>query len=259
MTENGSLGAALRAARENAGLTVEDVSARTRIRGTVVRDLEADRFASSGGVVYARGHVKSICGVIGACPGPFLDLFPTQLGEEPQLAPAPEPRRAPSEPLHVPVSERPERRGPNWSVAGAGALAVLVALFVIGQVSQPDRPAADTADTAAVTSSAPSPVAKPTPRKDRAVSRPLPTGAELRLRLVGGASWVSVRNPSRTLFEGILAAGTVRDFRDGAQLRLIVGNAGAVNLVCGGKDLGAAGGPGRVKRFTCNASGIVSG
>ena len=57
----------------------------------------------------------------------------------------------------------------------------------------------------------------------------------------------------------MLPTGTVRDFRDPQQLRLIVGNAGAVNLVCGGKDLGPAGGAGKVRRFTCNASGIVAG
>ncbi|MBW8821870.1 MAG: helix-turn-helix domain-containing protein, partial [Streptomyces sp.] len=44
-----TLGAALRRAREAAGLSVEDVSADTRIRATLVRDLEADRFTSSGG------------------------------------------------------------------------------------------------------------------------------------------------------------------------------------------------------------------
>ncbi|MCU1674504.1 MAG: rane protein [Frankiales bacterium] len=250
-----TVGSALRAAREQTGLSIEDVSATTRIRGTVLRDIEADRFGTSGGVVYARGHVKSICAALGTSPERFLALFSSQAAPDEQSVPLLEPRRAPSEPMHVPTAERPERRGPNWSVAGAAALAIIVGLFVIGQVTKPDRPAAEVTSVA----SGPSPVVQPSPRKGLVASRPLPIGAELRLRLIGGASWVSVRNATRTLYEGVLPPGTVRDFRDARQLRLIVGNAGAVNLVCGGKDLGAAGGVGAVKRFTCNASGIVAG
>jgi cytoskeletal protein RodZ len=258
-----SLGAALRAAREDAGLSVEDVSARTRIRSTVIRDLESDRIESSGGAVYARGHVKSICGAVGVTAAPYLDLFTRQVGTEPVLTlqpSLPEPRHAPTESLHVPTAAAPERRGPNWAAAAAAALAVIVGLFVVGQVTKPDSDA-----TLTTTTQSPSPAASPAPVKVQApgrnltAARPAPNGAELRVRLIGGSSWVSVRNSTRTLFEGVLRAGAVKDFRDPKQLRLIVGNAGAVNLVCSGRDLGPAGGQGAVRRFTCNAAGIVAG
>ena len=47
------LGAALAAAREQRGLSVEDVAAATRIRATIIRAIEADDFAACGGAVYA--------------------------------------------------------------------------------------------------------------------------------------------------------------------------------------------------------------
>ncbi|MGB8652780.1 MAG: helix-turn-helix transcriptional regulator, partial [Mycobacteriales bacterium] len=75
-----TLGAALRAAREAAGLSIEQVSADTRIRATLVRDLEGDRFASSGGTVYARGHVKSIASTLHTDPAPLLALFDAAQG-----------------------------------------------------------------------------------------------------------------------------------------------------------------------------------
>jgi transcriptional regulator with XRE-family HTH domain len=258
-----SLGAALRAAREAAGLSVEEVSARTRIRSTVIRDLESDRIESSGGAVYARGHVKSICGSVGVAPAPYLDLFSRQVGTEPVLTlqpSLPEPRHATTEALHVPTAAAPERRGPNWAAAGAAALAVLVGLFVVGQVTKPDTSATLTTSTQTPSAVAsPAPVKVQAPGRNLTAARPLPTGAVLRVRLIGGSSWVSVRNSTRTLFEGVLPAGAVKDFRDPKQLRLIVGNAGAVNLVCSGRDLGPAGGQGAVRRFTCNAAGIVAG
>jgi hypothetical protein len=261
-----TLGEAIRVAREEHGLSVDDVSARTRIRSTVIRDLESDRIASSGGSVYARGHVKSICSAIGIDPAQYLDLFARQLGgEQPpavqlQAQPkVPEPRFAAGEPLHVPTAARPERRGPNWVAAGSVALAVLVALFVIGQISKPGGESPVDAGGSLAPSTAPS-VAPPKtqgPTKNLTAAVPVPTGANLRVRLIGGDSWVSVRNGTRTLFEGVLRNGMVKDFRDAKSLRLIVGNAGAVNLVCSGRDLGPAGGQGKVRRFTCNAEGIV--
>src|SRR5213082_892241 len=146
LPDGGSLGAALRAAREAAGLSVEDVAADTRIRSTLIRDLEADRFESSGAPVYARGHVRAITHTIGVDATPYLDLFARQVGgiDEPFPVPAPPPvipaargPLAPPEPLHVPTAARPERRGPNWMAAGSAALGVLVILFAVGQLNKP--------------------------------------------------------------------------------------------------------------------------
>ena len=263
LPHDASLGTALRTAREEHGLSVEDVSATTRIRGTVIRDLERDFLTSSGGTVYARGHVKAISAAIGVDPAPYLTLLSRQATDDvpPPPAPAlPEPRRAGTEPLRVPTAAPRERRGPNWVAAAAGVLALVVGLYVVGQLVRPSAGPATGSGPAPVASapSAPAPAVSATsPARKPTAARPAPTGANLRVRLVGGASWVSVRNGTRTLFEGVLPAGTVRDFNDARQLRLVVGNAGAVNLVCSGRDLGPAGGPGAVRRFTCAADGIV--
>lgn len=244
-----TLGAALRAAREAAGLSVEDVSARTCIRGTVVRDLEVDRLASSGGAVYARGHVKSMCAVAGVDPRPFLEQFARQHGAEPVVALAePEPLRASG---GIPKAARPERRGPNWTAAGVAAVAVLVAIFVVGQAAAPDTPGADTAVAQARASASPS----VPPRVVPARAAPT-TGARLSLRLTGTA-WISVRDArGRTLHEGVLRAGARRDFRDAQALRIAVGNAGGVRAVCAGRDAGVLGRVGAVRRFACTSQGM---
>ena len=240
-----NLGAALRNARETAGLTIEDVSARTCIRGTVLRDLEADRVGSSGGVVYARGHVKSICAVVGVAAAPYLEQFGRQYGGDADLPAQPAP--------HVPTASPPERRGPNWAVAGALAVVVLVGLLVAGQITKPESESVD----ATVTEPRVPAVASPAPARKVTAARPAPTGALLRLRLLGGDSWVSVRSGTRTLYEGVLRAGTVKEFRDPTSLRIAVGNAGAVDVTCAGKAVGRAGGRGQVERFRCDAKGIA--
>lgn len=61
-----SIGATLAETRQEAGLTVADVSARTYIRESLIRAIEHDDFAGCGGDVYARGHIRAIATVVGA-------------------------------------------------------------------------------------------------------------------------------------------------------------------------------------------------
>src|SRR5260370_29048157 len=61
-----SIGAALAKARLDAGLTIAQVSERTRIRATIIRGIEQDDYSACGGDFYARGHVRSIARVVGA-------------------------------------------------------------------------------------------------------------------------------------------------------------------------------------------------
>ena len=58
------------------------------------------------------------------------------------------------------------------------------------------------------------------------------------------------------LFRGVLSPGTAKDFDDPKRLAVTVGNAGAVNLICGGEDV-PAGRPGQVRKYTCAAQGLV--
>lgn len=266
LPEGATVGEALRAAREAAGMSVDDVSAQTRIRATLIRDLESDRFESSGAPVYARGHVRAIAHAVGVDDAPYAELFARQVSGTPEPSAAPTPTvmipaargpLAPSEPLHVPTAARPERRGPNWVAAGSAALGVLVILFAVGQLSKPSSSSTDQPTASAPSPSATPASSGPVPPKTLTAARPPSTGADLRVRLLGGDSWVSVRNGATTLFEGVLRDGSIKDFKDAKQLRLIVGNAGAVNLVCSGRDLAPAGNPGAVRRFTCDAHGIT--
>ena len=63
-----SIGDALAQARSQAGLTIAQVSQRTRIRETIIRGIEHDDFSACGGDFYARGHIRSIARVVGARP-----------------------------------------------------------------------------------------------------------------------------------------------------------------------------------------------
>jgi cytoskeleton protein RodZ len=262
-----TLGAALRQAREAAGLSIEDVSADTRIRATLVRDLEADRFTSSGGAVYARGHVKSIATTLKVDPAPLLALFDAAQGNPAVELPidveepiAPTSLGGSDFALSAAAALRPERRGPRWGVALMGAAAVLVALIGIGSLNGggSGRQAALTGGPSPTTEPSP-PATQATSPPDITASKPPVTGAQLRVRVIGGSSWVSISNATATLFEGILGDGQFKDFHDAVRLKVVIGNAPVVSLNCNGRDSGpVAPNNRRVGHFACTSTGLSS-
>ena len=59
-----SIGESLADARRQAGLTISQVSQQTRIRESIIRDIEQGDFSTCGGDFYARGHIRSIAGAV---------------------------------------------------------------------------------------------------------------------------------------------------------------------------------------------------
>lgn len=70
-----TIGQSLSAARIAAGYTVADLSTRTRIRPKVLNGIEEEDFVPCGGDFYARGHIRSLCRVLGLNPEPLLAEF----------------------------------------------------------------------------------------------------------------------------------------------------------------------------------------
>lgn len=253
-------GDTLREARTGAGKTLEQVSALTRVRVAVLRDLEAGVMTSGGGPVYARGHVHSIAQALGIDPAPLLAAFDAEAGTAPEtVVDAPHLGVARTGPLRVPWAGRPERSTPRWGVAAGAAVSVLVVLLAVGTFRDGARRAPAPSDALFA--------GEPTPQASRATpsARPLTaavprtSGARMRVRVLTGSSWVRVQGSAGTLFEGVLAPGAApKDFTDARELRLLVGNAAALSVVCDGKDLAPAGTPGAVRRFTCGANGLVA-
>jgi transcriptional regulator with XRE-family HTH domain len=70
-----SIGAALAESRQQAGLTLAQVSEQTRIRETVIREIECDDYTGCGGDFYARGHIRGIAKAVGTDPAPLVEEY----------------------------------------------------------------------------------------------------------------------------------------------------------------------------------------
>jgi hypothetical protein len=71
------IGGALAEARSEAGMTITQVSERTRIRETIIRGIEQDDYSACGGDFYARGHIRAIARVVGTDPVPLIEEYDT--------------------------------------------------------------------------------------------------------------------------------------------------------------------------------------
>jgi hypothetical protein len=231
------LGAALEAARRERGLSVEEVSAATRIRPAIVRAIEADNFEVCGGAVYARGHLRSIAQVVGADPRPLIEEFDRRFHQ-----PVPALRTASLGSFEPPRDAGRSGRGsPAWSSVAVGVLVVVVIfLGASWLVGRGDDDASGVPVQAVATAPAPT-TAAPKPSPTRATpAPPAVRGVVLRLRASGGSSWVSVRNSGGSeVFQGTLVDGQAREFRDARELSVRFGNSPAVRVTQNGKDVGS--------------------
>jgi cytoskeletal protein RodZ len=83
-----TVGEALAEARYRAGLTVDEVSERTRIRETVIRCIEEDDYDACGGDLYVHGYVRAIAGAIGIDAQPLIREYDLGRAEAPGSADA---------------------------------------------------------------------------------------------------------------------------------------------------------------------------
>jgi cytoskeletal protein RodZ len=79
--ENLTLGTEIRDARERAGYTVEKIAEITRIRETLIKDIESDQFNSCGGNAYARGHIRTIAKVLNLNADLLIEKFAQTTGD----------------------------------------------------------------------------------------------------------------------------------------------------------------------------------
>lgn len=91
-----TIGQTIAAARHVQGLSVDDLSDKTRIRPALLKSIEADDFAACGGDTYARGHIRSIATALGLDGAVLLDQFGAQGGTPTRVAPSIEPIEQPT-------------------------------------------------------------------------------------------------------------------------------------------------------------------
>ncbi|NJQ01918.1 helix-turn-helix domain-containing protein [Streptomyces zingiberis] len=244
-----SVGRALQQARLDAGLTVDQVSAVTRVRVPIIQAIEQDDYEPCGGDVYARGHIRAVARAVGVDAAALVDQFDAEHGGRPQPTPA--------APLFEAERIRPEPSRPNWTAAMVAAIVAVIGFVGFTLVSDGDEgKGAPAAGDSATSSPSPQPSdtkpADPKPEpSDSAIAAAPADKVTVKLTAEDGSSWILAKDHNGTvLHQGVLQEGDSRTFTDEEQIDLILGNAGAVQLYVNGKEVKDDYKPGEVQRLT---------
>ena len=235
-----SLGSLITQARKSAGLSIEDLSASTNIRTSLLREMESDSFSNCGGETYARGHIRNIATKLGVDPLIFIAAF-----EEEQVQTD---RSIKDLLLENSVMRLPDRaRKVSWRVLATISVASLfvvgLAQIIISNTSFVDIPEPIASTTGDATPSPDAP--EPTPTEEATVSTG--TGVQVIVTATRAKSWLFVSDAAgRTLFSGQIARGTAKTFSTDVSLNVKVGNAGGVDLTVNGNKVDSIGGDGEV-------------
>ena len=238
-----SLGSLIAKARKDAGLSLEDLAAKTNIRISVLSEIEKDNFSQCGGETYARGHVRNIASILKADQKEFIRLYDEEQGGEV--------RSMKDLLVENNVMRQPEdARKISWKVL---VMISIVSLFVVGiaQVIISNTASTDVVSAKPSASAAPSstetqsgsPEAEPSAQSTFSTG----TGVEVVVDATRAKSWLFVSDAAgRTLFSGQIPRGGAKTFSSDSQLNLKVGNAGGVYLKVNGKKVPSLGVDGEV-------------
>jgi cytoskeletal protein RodZ len=237
-----SLGSMITQARKSAGLSIDDLSASTNIRSSLLREMESDSFHNCGGETYARGHIRNIATKLGVDPLIFIAAF-----EEEQMHTD---RSMKDLLVENSVMRQPEEaRKVSWKVLATISVASLfvvgLAQIIISNTATVEIPAPIASTTPSESASPSTEATEPTPTEEATVSTG--TGVELIISAERAKSWLFVSDASgRTLFSGQVSQGSTKTFSTDVSLNVKIGNAGGVDLTVNGKKVDSIGADGEV-------------
>jgi cytoskeletal protein RodZ len=223
-----SIGESLADARRHAGLSVTQVSQQTRIREAIIRGIEQDDFSACGGDFYARGHIRSIAGVVGTDPVPLVSEYDAEHGPLGSL------RAAEVFEPSTPIRIRERRRGPSLSM-----IVIVVLLAIIGfsayHLVSTRGSGRHVATGSSTTRPTVGPTSKPKP-SPTASHTAVPSDVVIQVTAVEDC-WVLLTKSSdgSQIYMGVVPAGTSMTWTEKEAVSIRLGNPGGIVLTVNGK------------------------
>jgi cytoskeletal protein RodZ len=185
----------LRAAREEKGLSLEELAAQTRIPLRHLQSLEQGDWARLPAPTYTIGFAKSYASAVGLDRNEIADDLRAEMGGQ----------RPDSGSAEVFQPADPGRTMPKWLVLAAigGIIVVVLLLSWLNERSLTDEPspASEVASTEAPQEGQTAPTAQATQQQ-----QPAQANGPVTLTAIEPA-WIQVKDSGKTLFEGVLTPG----------------------------------------------------
>jgi cytoskeleton protein RodZ len=247
------MGAYLRDARRRRRVSIDRAAEQTRIRPDYLMRMESDEFDFLA-PAYVRGFLRTYARFLRVNDEPLIKEFDRKYGRgktDTSTITALQDRTR-----RVPRQRRPLN---SWTVAALLAAFVLVALSVVGLISDPEEPApsnvADQEEPEAPattddepTTDEPSQALPPeqTEPEDEEATLALEDGLQVQLVAKRARCWIEVTADDELVTPGgiTLEVGDRSEtFTADDSMEIVLGYAEGVNLIVNGRNLGAPGGP----------------
>ena len=243
-----AVSAHLRGARERAGLTIQDISASTKIRPAALEAIDRGDFAALPGEFYTRAFLRAYASYVGLSPESVIDEYESDhSGTQPSPK---EPAANIPQPRHSRAVTETSTSSLVWPflasvVLNPGvAIALVVVLLVVAVIrNQPaptPSPQAAAVGTAGSSASAPAPAVAGAPRPDVAQALTMEIQAEAPIWITGAA------DGERVIYR-LLAPGDRVTLKARHQFAFRIGNAAAFTYSINGTAGKPLGGPGEVR------------
>ena len=228
-----SLGAMISKARRDAGLSIDDLSDATNIRGALLREMESDEFTNCGGETYARGLIRNIAKKLSVDSQPLLHAYETEQGQSVRSI---QDLWVENSLMEVPG----EPRKVSWKVLAGISIASLlvIGLAQILFASNSESPI-------------PTPVSSTPAASEQSETISDGTKVEIVITATRSRSYLLVSDVAgQTLFDGQIEKGEEKIYSSTSKLTLKLGDAGAVDLRVNGKTVPPIGTSGQVVTVT---------
>jgi cytoskeletal protein RodZ len=233
-----TLGEFLQKAREDAGLSVDELAHMVNLRPGLIKAMESNDFLPCGGDTYARGHIRNIAQITGSNVQQLLAIYDADHSVD-------------SRSIHAQLVDnnaaaiRKENRKLSWKVLVGASLSIVVligvAQFAIGGF---DSEPATTSMVIEETEPSQTPTPTPTPTASAAPTTSSSTMSnELTLSIAAtrGNSNIDVVIGGVHVYKGPLFQGEAKSFADDVSISVYLGNAGDLDLTLNGEKLAPLG------------------
>ena len=230
--EVASVGQRLRVAREEKGLTLEDVAAQTRIPRRHLESLENSDWERLPAPTYTTGFAKSYASAVGLDRGEIYDALRVEMGGVRPVYHTSE--------VFEPAD--PARTMPKWLVFGAIA-AVLALVLVMSWLNERSFSEPDSAANESVAAAAEPVAAAPPP------TAPVPSASGPVVITANEQVWIQVKDGATTLKAGLLEVGQSFEVPASATAPVLTtGKPEALRISVGTADAPAVGPPAAMVR-----------
>jgi len=231
-----TLGEFLQQARENAGLSVDELAHIVNLRPGLIRAMESSDFLPCGGDTYARGHIRNIAQITGVNAKELLAMYDTEHSVD-------------SRSIHSQLVDnnaaaiRSENRKLSWKVLVGASLSIVV-LIGIAQFAISAVDSEPAATSMVIEKAEPTQTPTPSPTASAAPTTPSSTvNNELTLSIAAtrGNSNIDVVIGGASVYKGPLFQGESKSFVGESSISVYLGNAGDLDLTLNGEKLAPLG------------------